>query len=147
MNEVAVLVQEQSGTIVMETVLTIFRSRIQFNRMDLLGPVIRNGNQPAGMVMGDSVLHLSGLIDGAVGIVKIDPYGCSEEQRTDGGWHGGQALSDVIAEIGKDLTAVHEDVGLTLGDNAAAQFDGNISQGCVVDSLLMRRVLNEGRWG
>lgn len=126
MDEVAVLVQKQSGTIVVETVLAIFRGRVQFNRMDLLGPVIRNGNQPAGMVMGGSVLHLSGLIDGAVGVVKIDPNGSSQEQKTDGGWHGGQALSDVIAEIGKDLTAVHEDVGLTLGDDAAAKFDGNI---------------------
>ena len=40
MNKVAVLVQEQAGTIVMETILTIFRGRVQFNRMDLLGPVV-----------------------------------------------------------------------------------------------------------
>ena len=109
MDEVAVLVQEKAGTIVMESILTIFLSRIQFNRMDLLGPVVGRGNQPAGMVMGGSVLHLSGLIDGTVRVVKIDPNGCSQEQRTDGRWHGGQALGDVVAEIGKDLTAVHKD--------------------------------------
>ena len=115
--------------------------------MDLLGPVVGHGNQPSGMVMGGSVLDSSGLNDGAIRVVKIDPNGCSEEQRTDGRWHGGQALDDVVAEIDKDLTAVHKNIGLTLGNGTAAKLDGDVGQGCVVYSLLVMRLINEGRWG
>ena len=103
------------------------------------------------MVMGGSVLHMAGLVDGTVGVVEIDPNGCSEEQRTDGGWHGGQAFDDVICEIGEDLSAVNEDARLAFDDNAAAKFDWKVRQGCVVDPLLLirllQRLLKEGRWG
>ena len=78
------------------------------------------------MVMGGSVFHLSGLTDWAIGIVKIDPDGCSEKQRTDGRWHGGQAQTDIVTEIGKNITAVHEDIGLTLDGCSATKFDGEI---------------------
>ena len=103
------------------------------------------------MMMGGGVLHVAGLADGTIAVLKIHPNGCSEEQRTDGGWHGGEALGDVIGEIGEDLTAVNEDVRLTFDDNAAVKFDWKIRQGCVVDPLLLmrllRRLLKEGRWG
>ena len=115
--------------------------------MDLLGSVVGHSNQPAGMVMGGSVLDSSGLIDGAIRVVKIHPNGCLEEQRTDGRWHGGQALGNVVAEIGKDLTAVHKGIGLALGNGTAAKLDGDVGEGCVVYSLLVMRLLNKGRLG
>ena len=79
--------------------------------------------------------------------MKIDPDGCLEEQRSDGRWHGSQALDDIVAKIGKNLTAVHKNIGLALGNGTAAKLDGDVGEGCVVYSLLVMRLLNKGRLG
>ena len=131
----AVLVQEQSGTIVVKPILPIFRRRVEFDRMDFLGPIIGHRHEPTGIVMCGSMLHMFGLRYGPVRVVEVDPNGRSFEQGTDGGWHCGQTLGDIVVEIREDPAAVDEDRRLAFDNDATAKFDGKVDQCCIVDSL------------